>query len=1356
MKKIAEGIIKISIFSVISVLCLVPLLTRKSSGVSVSLMDEVMGNIRSYAKNIQSKHRTVVSVNDDALSERAALINDLVSSVKRKDSSLNIDKDSSADVWRKANNALKDGSAKANILAGYASIKQHLDPLFKEIPKTKAEANSSSYNLRVSYNNALSKYYKYFMYEQIASPSVAKEDYKKTFLSSSRLVKRRVEDLILAHKVTGDKKYLMALVREIATAAKWSNLWQSSQYIDTVEVAYAVSLGYNYAYESLTDRQKCDIENRLLMAVLLYGTSNYAQAMNDTRGNFSQVGNAGAGIAALALLESGVLNNATIKVTSIDKANGYISYNYPVQAIVNDKLTIGTSTKLLKDTEGTARVTDPVLYNLLTAKYPNLGKGSTINLKVFYAAVIAKTTEYLPRILKLSNMGIDGSYPEGKNYYLFGMKYFSYYLATLRNTILSSGSVEEQDYYGMLNFEGDKTKSKNELNNIVLYPVYIANAKGGNFDYSDAAMDTISDKYRKDDNGKEEPGGYSKEDDLFYLANINAKMGKNEETAKVIYDHRKRTSRQYWRFYSIMWYDQKYDKKTADVDYNKTFNAAYYQNKQITNSKKTLSRLNVSAFRSSYTNENGIFVAMKGGRTADNHTHLDLGTYVLDAMGTRWIADSGSQYDGTKYNDKEYLRWQYYVTRAEAHSTLVINTPKVKTRGSKGQCLEADQWVNAEAVYEKFESSDNSNIATVDLTSAYNKEYDDSLSKSFIEGVSVRRGLKLFDNKKYVLVQDELNLKNMVSLYSFLNVNKSDKITSKIVDSDRRVAILEEKDSHNKMLVLLVSDNDYVKFSKMKADGVTTPQKKNINAGDGFVNKFLRDLNCNNVTCTEYKKGEGTSNSNVNLKLNRAKVNNNKLVIHIYEKNGTPRDEKIKIGVYYIPLGKNSRESVKSLEEKLKKTDLVALDNWYIPGTPNIKVYNGNKELKSGAKIKGSAVIKLSVENKKKKEIIKYSLDGGKSWNSYNDSDSKDVKKRTFSEAGKKTISVLAYVDDGNGVQGNTKKLNNFSFEVERSSSSNPAGPSNPSGGSGSHNDESSKNSNNNLKSLTVEGYKLNTTDDINYSLTVDNEIKRIKVIAVAEDAKATIRGAGEVELAVGKNKFEIVVTAENGSVKTYVLTVTRKSITYSIDDIDKALNGKKEEEPSIVLKDGDALSEKDLKKIHESGKTIDLVKYDDGGGVVYSLAIDGSKINSFEAIKADSLYTIRQKSQPDDETGSDLGYYLRFSAKNLPSGSRFKVNVSDEYSDGDKVTVYAQYESGPKVIKETASVEDGMLTFNLASSQKYFIATIAETRPESESGVESGEEKNSVDFAVVFGAVGVTILMVTIASCVIIKVKRN
>ncbi len=45
--------------------------------------------------------------------------------------------------------------------------------------------------------------------------------------------------------------------------------------------------------------------------------------------------------------------------------------------------------------------------------------------------------------------------------------------------------------------------------------------------------------------------------------------------------------------------------------------------------------------RSAWEDKDAIFVGFKGGDNRANHSHLDLGTFVLDALGTRWALDLG-------------------------------------------------------------------------------------------------------------------------------------------------------------------------------------------------------------------------------------------------------------------------------------------------------------------------------------------------------------------------------------------------------------------------------------------------------------------------------------------------------------------------------------------------------------------------------------------------------------------------------------------------------------------------------------------------------------------------------------------
>ena len=70
-------------------------------------------------------------------------------------------------------------------------------------------------------------------------------------------------------------------------------------------------------------------------------------------------------------------------------------------------------------------------------------------------------------------------------------------------------------------------------------------------------------------------------------------------------------------------------------------------------------------------------------------------------------------------------------------------------------------------------------------------------------------------------------------------------------------------------------------------------------------------------------------------------------------------------------------------------------------------------------------------------------------------------------------------------------------------------------------------------------GFKSGTT---NYNVTVPNDIDTIEVYAKAQDAKAIVSGTGNKNLKEGENNLSVVVTAEDGTKKTYTINVTRES----------------------------------------------------------------------------------------------------------------------------------------------------------------------------------------------------------------------
>ena len=84
--------------------------------------------------------------------------------------------------------------------------------------------------------------------------------------------------------------------------------------------------------------------------------------------------------------------------------------------------------------------------------------------------------------------------------------------------------------------------------------------------------------------------------------------------------------------------------------------------------------------------------------------------------------------------------------------------------------------------------------------------------------------------------------------------------------------------------------------------------------------------------------------------------------------------------------------------------------------------------------------------------------------------------------------------------------------------------------------------SDNNLEALTIEGFSLSPTfnkNTLEYAVTVLPTTKSVKIDAKANDKKAQVTINGNDNLAEGQNEVNVVVTAENGATKTYVIKVT-------------------------------------------------------------------------------------------------------------------------------------------------------------------------------------------------------------------------
>ena len=91
--------------------------------------------------------------------------------------------------------------------------------------------------------------------------------------------------------------------------------------------------------------------------------------------------------------------------------------------------------------------------------------------------------------------------------------------------------------------------------------------------------------------------------------------------------------------------------------------------------------------------------------------------------------------------------------------------------------------------------------------------------------------------------------------------------------------------------------------------------------------------------------------------------------------------------------------------------------------------------------------------------------------------------------------------------------------------------------------------------------------EKLEYTLTIPAETEKIKINAQLADSNAKVSGVGEQKVVAGLNTFEIVVTAENGSKKTYVIKATLeelKPIEVTIDSEKYTVIRKRKDLPKI------------------------------------------------------------------------------------------------------------------------------------------------------------------------------------------------
>ena len=231
-----------------------------------------------------------------------------------------------------------------------------------------------------------------------------------------------------------------------------------------------------------------------------------------------------------------------------------------------------------------------------------------------------------------------------------------------------------------------------------------------------------------------------------------------------------------------------------------------------------------ASFRNTW-DESGIVAALHAGvNNYKYHGHYDLGSFYVEANGSRFFTDLGNE--NYELKDRQYA----YRIRAEGHNTLVINPSK-----------ELDQVEGAECLISDFKGG-NYAYAVTDLTAAYEAS----------GAQSVVRTLKIIKDKECVLIQDEISLNSEGEIYWFahtagqINVAEDGRSAIVTVGSDR-------------LWVGLISEDG--QFSVMNAELLPTSRSVANQTSNSDYRKLAIHLTDTKetsiyVACIPLKKGE--------------------------------------------------------------------------------------------------------------------------------------------------------------------------------------------------------------------------------------------------------------------------------------------------------------------------------------------------------------------------------------------------------------------------------------------------------------------------------------------------------------------
>jgi len=228
--------------------------------------------------------------------------------------------------------------------------------------------------------------------------------------------------------------------------------------------------------------------------------------------------------------------------------------------------------------------------------------------------ILDNAKQSMPRAM--ASYGPDGGWNEGPGYWHYATRYTVYFLAALESALGTD--------FGLSKAQGFERAGH--------FRIYFTSPNGETFNYADSGSRAGSAP------------------ELFWMARRFAQPGYAWQQTEELKNSKRADA------LDLIWYRL----TPVEPDHQKWPLDAFFEGVQV------------AFLRSSWSDPNAIVVSIKGGDNKANHSHLDLGSFVLDALGTRWALDFG----GDDYNLPAYFgnkRWTYYRLRTESHNTVLVD-----------------------------------------------------------------------------------------------------------------------------------------------------------------------------------------------------------------------------------------------------------------------------------------------------------------------------------------------------------------------------------------------------------------------------------------------------------------------------------------------------------------------------------------------------------------------------------------------------------------------------------------------------------------------------------------------------------